>query len=161
MGAPETFQRGWTDIVAPKWAIMEDINRNYCPNKDIWQPGNMSDKGDKEEEEKVRTFHSPQDEQHSCSTHETLKTYSSNHTFLFTKKIKWPRLYLFLLLNGIKWPEYTLINCWEIIILAKYRPPYVVLVFTPSVRIQFGRYLTGNMKFMSMGTGQSPPDFSF
>lgn len=59
---------------------MEDINRHYRLNKDICQRGNMSDKVDKEEEEKVRTFHSPQDEQHSCFTHEALKTANSNRT---------------------------------------------------------------------------------
>lgn len=31
----------------------------------------MSDKKDKEEEEEVRTFHCPQDEQHPCCAHET------------------------------------------------------------------------------------------
>lgn len=59
---------------------MEDINRHYRLNKDICLCGNMSDKVDKEEEEKVRTFHSPQDEQHSCFTHEALKTANSNRT---------------------------------------------------------------------------------
>lgn len=72
----------------------------------------MSDKVDKEVEEKVRTFHSPQDEQHSCFTHEALNTANSNLANIY-KETKMAQTVPIVHLNVMKWPEYSLINCWE------------------------------------------------
>lgn len=72
----------------------------------------MSDKVDKEEEEKVRTFHSPQDEQHSCFTHEALKTANSNRTNIYKETQMAPTVPI-VHLNVLKWQEYSLMNCWE------------------------------------------------
>lgn len=69
--------------MAPKCEVMEDINRHYCLSKDIWQPGNMSDKGNKEEEEKVRALCTLQFEQHSRYTARRVKITSSSTIYCF------------------------------------------------------------------------------
>lgn len=75
--------------MAPKCAVMEDINRHYCLAIDICHRGNVSDRVDMEEEENVRTFHSPQDEPQLRGSNEMLK--NTRETKL-RKKGKGPKI---------------------------------------------------------------------
>lgn len=81
-GGARVFSQGSGrgETAAPKWAVMEDINRHYCLAIDICHSGNVSDRVDMEEEEKVRTFHSPQDEPQLCCSNEMLEKYQRNQT---------------------------------------------------------------------------------